>query len=120
MQKGEENRVVQRRNGHNICLERRARSSVEELLRQKAERVVYINKVGMLAEGLRENVEFDPSAVWQARVRGRGVYQPVVKRQKGRSKFSRSAFTQTPLVPHSMETGVDVMRNDPLSGTPRL
>ena len=59
------------------------RDAVEALLRQKAERVVRVNKVGLLVEGLREDVELDPSTVWQVRVKNRGVYQPVVERLNG-------------------------------------
>jgi len=59
------------------------RDTVEALLSQKAERVVRVNKVGLLVEGLREDVELDPRAVWQVRVKNRGVYQPVVERLKG-------------------------------------
>jgi len=73
-----------------------ARRYIEELLRQKAERVAYVNRVGMLAEGLREDVELDPSAVWQVRVRGRGVYQPIVERLGGTVKALTICFYASP------------------------
>jgi len=58
------------------------RNVVEALLRKKAERVIPVNKVGLLAEDLQEDVKLDPKAVWYVRVRGRGVYQPIVERVK--------------------------------------
>jgi len=69
-----------------------ARDDVEELLRQKAERVARVYKVGILVEVLREDVELDPSAVWQVRVRSRGVYQPVVERLNSTVKVLSICF----------------------------
>jgi len=60
-----------------------AREMVEDLLWTRAERVTRVNKIGILAERLVEDVELDPKMVWQVRVYGRGVYQPVVERLNG-------------------------------------
>jgi len=58
------------------------RNAVEALLRKKAERVAPVNKVGLLAEDLQEDVRLDPKAVWYVRVLNRGVYQPIVEKTK--------------------------------------
>jgi len=68
------------------------RDAIEAFLRQKAESVTRVNKVGLMAESLRENVELDPRAVWQVRVFGRGVYQPVVERARGATRVISICF----------------------------
>jgi len=68
------------------------RNAVESLLRKKAERVISVDKVGLLVEGLREDVRLDPKAVWYVRVRGRGVYQPIVERVKRTVKVISICF----------------------------
>jgi len=62
-----------------------ARTMLEELLRGKAEEVtVRVNGIGILARGLREDVELNPTTVWYVRVYGVGVYQPYVLKLCGR------------------------------------
>jgi len=76
------------------CAWGEARSAVEELLRQSAERVARIKKIGISVEGLCEDVKLDPGAVWRARVRGHGAYQPIVERANGAVKALSICFYQ--------------------------
>jgi len=70
------------------------REMVEDLLWTRAERVAQVNKIGILVENLYEDVELDPKMVWQVRVKGRGVYQPVIVRLNGVVKVLSICFHQ--------------------------
>jgi len=60
----------------------RARDRLVEELRGAAD-VVYVKGRGIVVEGVRAPVRLNPADVWQVRVRGRGVYYPVVCYRQG-------------------------------------
>jgi len=59
-----------------------ARGRLVEELRGVAD-VAYVKGRGIVVEGVRAPVRLNPTDVWQVRVRGRGVYYPVVCYRQG-------------------------------------
>jgi len=60
----------------------RARDKLVEELRGAAD-VAYVKGRGIVVEGVKTPVRLNPADVWQVRVRGRGVYYPVVCYRQG-------------------------------------